>query len=434
MESESGTRHLASDLIKRGQLEIGDGYRAKNSEMASDGLPFVRVANVNNGIQTDNIDLLGWPSVKRAGTKVARPGDVVFTAKGTVGRHAFVTKSIPKFVYSPQLCYWRSLDPEFLVPRFLYYWIQSHEFTLQSSAVKGQTDMADYVSLTDMRRMRITVPDPSVQRRIAQVLGTLDDKIELNRRTNETLEAMAQAMFKSWFVDFDPVRAKAAGRQPEGMDADTAALFPDSFEKSELGEIPKGWKVSRIGNEFDIIMGQSPPGSTYNQTGEGIPFYQGRADFGFRFPKRRVFCTAPKRYAAPGDTLVSVRAPVGDINVAFEKCSIGRGVAAIRHISESRSFTIYSMEGLRTEFAAFEADGTVFGCIGKKDFHGLTCIAPPVSLVAAFERHCWSIDELVESTEVQSQALASTRSSLLPRLLSGELIPEYDDEENEVLA
>src|SRR5262249_54157861 len=156
---------------------------------------------------------------------------------------------------------------------------------------------------------------------IAHILGTLDDKIELNRRINETLEAIARAIFNSWFVDFDPVRAKANGEPPKSicrrlhLTPDLLALFPDRFQGSELGEIPEGWRNGSLEQSFNLTMGQSPPGSTYNERGEGLPFFQGRADFQFRFPKRRVFCSAPTRVANAGDTLVSVRAPVGDINM-----------------------------------------------------------------------------------------------------------------------
>ena len=120
------------------------------------------------------------------------------------------------------------------------------------------------------------------------------------------------------------------GRTPACMDAETAALFPSAFQDSPIGKIPEGWEVGTIDENFDLTMGQSPPGSTYNEDEKGIPFYQGRRDFGFRYPTRRVYCTAPKRFAKKGDTLVSVRAPVGDINMVEEKCSIGRGVAAIK--------------------------------------------------------------------------------------------------------
>ena len=128
-------------------------------------------------------------------------------------------------------------------------------------------------------------PDVTEQRAIAHILGTLDDKIELNRRMNETLEAMARALFKSWFVDFDPVRAKMEGRDT-GLPQHVAYLFPSRLVASEFGEIPEGWEVGCVDDAFDLTMGQSPPGRTYNETGEGIPFYQGRADFTFRFPAR----------------------------------------------------------------------------------------------------------------------------------------------------
>jgi type I restriction enzyme, S subunit len=217
------------------------------------------------------------------------------------------------------------------------------------------------------------------QRAIAHILGAFDDKIELNRRMSQTLEATARAIFDSWFVDFDPVRAKSEGRD-SGPPGHIADLFPKSFEGSRLGGIPNGWHVGSVDDEFDLLMGQSPPGETYNESGDGLPFFQGRADFGFRYPTRRVYCSAPTRLAKAGNTLVSVRAPVGDINMAFEECAIGRGVAAVLHKTGSRSYTYQFMHSLAAVFARFEADGTVFGFIGKKDFHSIACIVPPPPL------------------------------------------------------
>jgi len=313
-------RHSVSTLIERGALIVGDGYRAKNDELASSGLPFARAGNINNGFQFDDADHFPECSLPRVGNKVSQPGDVVFTSKGTVGRVAFVRPDTPRFVYSPQLCFWRSVDKDLIDPRFLYFWMYSHEFFVQYKGVAGQTDMAEYVSLSDQRRMHITLPPLPEQRAIAHILGTLDDKIELNRRMSETLEQMARALFKAWFVDFEPVRAKMEGRWRRGeslpgLPAHLYDLFPDRLVDSELGEIPEGWGVGTVDEEFDLTMGQSPPGDTYNEIGDGVPFYQGSSDFGFRFPTRRMYCTAPTRLAKAGDTLVSVRASVGDINM-----------------------------------------------------------------------------------------------------------------------
>jgi type I restriction enzyme S subunit len=237
---------------------------------------------------------------------------------------------------------------------------------------------------------------------------------------NETLEAVARALFKSWFVDFHPVRAKMEGRAT-GLPKEMADRFPDSLEDSQLGPIPKGWWIGTVGEEFTLTMGQSPPGETYNEMGEGMPFFQGRADFGFRYPSRRVFCTAPTRFANPGDTLVSVRAPVGDMNMALEKCCVGRGVAAIRHKSGRRSFTHYAMRSLTDVFHDFEAEGTVFGCINKHDFHRMQFIVPPAQLVLGFEKMVLPADQAIENQIVQSHTLAAIRDALLPKLLSGEL-------------
>ena len=190
-----------------------------------------------------------------------------------------------------------------------------------------------------------------------------------------------------------------------------------------MGRVPRGWWVGTIGEEFNLIMGQSPPGETYNEIGEGAPFYQGRADYGYRYPSVRMYCTAPTRMANSGDTLVSVRAPVGDINMAVEKCCIGRGVSAIRHKSGSRSFTYYKMLSLKEYFAKFEANGTVFGSINKTDFQSIKIVVPPIEILKKFESKIYPLDQMIETKEKQSSLLSALRDLLLPKLLSGEIRP-----------
>ncbi|MCL1985730.1 MAG: restriction endonuclease subunit S, partial [Betaproteobacteria bacterium] len=187
-------------LINEGLLKIGDGYRAKNSEFTSTGFPFARAGNINNGFLFSNADHLPTQYKEVVGDKISETGDVVFTSKGTVGRFGFVTEKIQKFVYSPQLCFWRSLKRDKIISKFIYYWMHGDEFVGQADVLKGQTDMADYVNLADQRRMKITLPPPSEQKAIAAVLSSLDDKIDLLHRQNATLEAMAEALFRQWFV------------------------------------------------------------------------------------------------------------------------------------------------------------------------------------------------------------------------------------------
>lgn len=154
-------RAKAADLIRDGVLEIGDGYRAKNSEMGEPGLPFIRAGNLAGGFDTRGAEILSQRSVSKAGRKLSRPGDVAFTSKGTIGRFARVTELTQPFVYSPQVCFWRSLDWERMHPALLFCWMQSEDLSSQINAVAAQTDMAPYVSLRDQRAMDIPLFTPS---------------------------------------------------------------------------------------------------------------------------------------------------------------------------------------------------------------------------------------------------------------------------------
>ena len=304
-------------------------------------------------------------------------------------------------------------------PAFLPYLVLGNKRRLLSLV-----DLAGHgtgrLNSEELKSLNVRLPPEDEQRTIAHILGTLDDKIELNRQLNETLEGLVRAIFKDWFVDFGPVRAKLAGRDT-GLPEQLAELFPDRLVESELGGIPEGWKISTVGECFNLAMGQSPPGSTYNEQGEGLPFFQGRSDFGFRYPENRKFCTAPTRIAQPGDTLVSVRAPVGDINMAWERCCIGRGVAALRHKSTTMSFSYYSTWRIQRELQAYEHTGTVFGAINKGQFEALKMIEPSPDIVAAFDSYAQPLDGKIRSNTAESRTLAVLRDTLLPKLVSGEV-------------
>ena len=289
------------------------------------------------------------------------------------------------------------------------------------------------LNLGDLKCLPLSIPDIKEQKAIAHILGTLDDKIELNRKTNETLEAMAKALFKSWFVDFDPVRAKAEGR-PTGLPAEISDLFQDSFEDSELGEIPSGWRVGCLSDCCEITMGQSPPGDTYNEDGEGLPFYQGKTDFGFRFPGRRIYCSSPTRQASIGATLISVRAPVGSANIAREVCSIGRGIAALKSRQSADSFIYYLIGTLQGVFESYNSEGTVFGAINGKDLASIQVVAPSTEAIAAFNSQCLPMDESIQSNTLETEHLTTIRDTLLPKLISGEIrIPDAEKMLEEVI-
>ena len=273
MSDPAWSVHTFADLVTSGLLLVSDGYRAKNEELGGQGPIFLRAGHVTDThIDFSGIERFHVKLASKLTSKMSSPGDVVVTTKGnSTGRVTYVSPDLPPFVYSPHLSFWRSLDRNALVPGFLRYWSRGREFREQLAGLAGSTDMAPYLSLSDQQRLRITLPSPGIQKAIARILGSLDDLIELHRGMNETLEAIARAIFKSWFIDFDPVRAKADGRKPEGMDSSTASLFPDSFHTSELGEIPTGWTASKLASlTTKIGSGATPRGGSKVYLSQGI--------------------------------------------------------------------------------------------------------------------------------------------------------------------
>jgi type I restriction enzyme S subunit len=202
-------RATAAHLINEGVLEIGDGYRAKNSELGEPGLPFIRAGDLTSGFDTRGADVLLQDSVARAGNKVSRPGDVAFTSKGTIGRFARVTEFTQPFVYSPQVCFWRSLDRHRLEPAILYCWMQSDDLKSQIDAVAGQTDMAPYVSLRDQRAMEVPVFDKS-QTALARRLDVLLLRHAVAGEENRTLVALRDTLLPKLISG--ELRVKAAQR------------------------------------------------------------------------------------------------------------------------------------------------------------------------------------------------------------------------------
>ncbi len=310
MASE-GLEVRLGDLVDEGVLAISDGYRVRNEELGPEGIPFVRGGDIGDGwINTGTVDHIRPELAYRVQAKLAVPGDVAFITKGTVGRAAPLRVGQPAVVFAPQVAHWRVLNREAFDPGFAFYLIRCRAFQAALDGVKTHGAMvADYVSISQQRDFKLRIPRIDTQRAIAHILGDLDDKIELNRRMSETLEAIARALFTSGFVDFDPVRAKSEGREP-GLPPHLAALFPDSFEASELGEIPKGWRVRTIAdladvnartldrtNRLDLIDYVEISGVTRGQVADIVRYERGTE------PSRA------RRRLAHGDTVISTVRP-----------------------------------------------------------------------------------------------------------------------------
>lgn len=267
--------------------------------------------------------------------------------------------------------------------------------------------------------IRAVVPEPSEQRVIASVLGALDDKIEQNRRTAQALERLARAIFRAWFVDFEPVKAKAAGATSfPSMPQRVFDALPARFVDSAIGPVPEGWDVKALDQCVHLTMGQSPSSEYYNKSGEGLPFHQGVTHYGFRFPEHRVFCTDGGREAQPQDILLSVRAPVGRINVADRRLILGRGLAGLRHRQDRQSFLLYQLFHVFAEEDAV-GDGTIYKAVTKKFLSQMPMLSPPDEFGRAFDKTVKPMDALIAESEQESRKLAEMRDYLLPRLLSG---------------
>ena len=188
-----------------------------------------------------------------------------------------------------------------------------------------------------------------------------------------------------------------------------------------IEDADESWTPGILSDIAVVTMGQSPKGDTYNEDGVGTVFFQGRAEFGFRFPTRRLSTTDPKRMAQANDALMSVRAPVGDMNVAYEDCCIGRGLAAIRSKDSHQSFVLYTMFNLREELDVFNGEGTVFGSINRDALNSMPIFLPPKRVMDEFEEIVAPMDVAIRNNYDEICRLEAIRDSLLPKLMSGEL-------------
>lgn len=272
-------------------------------------------------------------------------------------------------------------------PDFLYYLICSpfiREPAIQSMVGSSgrqrvQTDVVANVELP--------VPSYEEQKKVGKVLKVIDDKILLNNQINKNLEAQAMAIYKHMITS----------------------------------AIDSSWSNGILSDVAQVTMGQSPKGETLNQDGKGSVFFQGRAEFGFRFPTRRLYTTDPKRKAKTGDVLISVRAPVGDLNIAYEDCCIGRGLGAIRSNDGHQSYILYTMFTLRGQLDVYNGQGTVFGSINQDALKSLKIHIPPKQIIDQFEKIVSPIDSAIRNRYEENRRLETIRNSLLPRLMSGEI-------------
>lgn len=433
--SANWQRRSVAELQDEGLLLVEDGnhgeYRPRREEFGDGAYAFIRAADMDDGrVLFDSAQKISDAAFERIRKGVGRGGDVLFSHKGTVGKIAAVPIDAPPFVCSPQTTFWRTLDEQRLDRRYLYCFMRSREFIEQWMARKGETDMADYVSLTAQRQLSVALPAIDTQRAIADVLSALDDKIEHNRRLALQLEQLASMTFRAWFVNFEPVKAKASGDKSfPSMPQAVFDALSNRLVESEAGLIPDGWEVKQIGDVVSVKGGATPSTKSPEYWESGVHCWATPKDMSrLSHPvlldtERRITDAGVERISSgllPIDTvLMSSRAPVGYLAIAKVPTAINQGFIGM--ICDGPLPPTYILQWAYASMDAIHAraSGTTFPEISKKNFRPMPVIVPPRTVVNAFQKIADPLFELLTATVREIQSLASTRDYLLPRLMDG---------------
>ena len=354
-----------------------NGLAFKKIDFSDSGIPVIKIAELNNGIGSSTSFTRG---VYSSDVKLQR-GDFLFSWSGNPETSIDIFRFELEEGWLNQHIFKTTPNSSLVTGDYFFYLMKWLKPVFKSIASNKQTTGLGHITISDLKKIKVTVPAKDFQGKVAAILIAIDNKISLNAKLNGYLAELADSLFKRRFGE-----------------------LPDNASLSDVAE---------------ITMGQSPAGSSYNEDGVGTVFYQGRAEFGWRYPSQRLSTTEPKRMARRGDVLMSVRAPVGDLNIAFEDCCIGRGLAAIH--SEHPSFCLYLMRSLHSKLDAFNGEGTVFGSINGRALKSLPIALPKTREIQTFEKEVSPIDTQIRGNELQSRLLVTLRDTLLPRLMSGEI-------------
>ncbi|MEA2109998.1 MAG: restriction endonuclease subunit S [Pseudomonadota bacterium] len=430
---------MASDwtLKKIGEFaEVKGGKRLPKGKRLSEKKtthPYIRVVDFTEGrISLSNLLYVPeevFPNIKRY---IVESGDVVISIVGTIGLIA----TIPSELHAANLTENAAkilIEDTTVDSQYLSYYLKSSigQHEIQRNTV-GSTQPK--LPLYGIKNIEVSYPRLPEQRAIAHILGSLDDKIELNRRMNQTLEATARATFKSWFVDFVPVRAKAEGR-PTGLPDDIAALFPDSFEGSEIGEIPKGWRVGVVSDLGNVICGKTPPTKDPENYGEDIPFITIPDMHG------KVFVTQTGKYLStkgantqrnkylPAKTIcVSCIATPGLVVMTTKRSQTNQQINSVIPKSKRSSYYCYQvLNRLGDQIRAGGSGGSVLLNLNKTLFSNIKVLIPDSETIESYQQIVEPFFERLLQNQRESVFLSSLRDTLLPKLISGELrVPDAE--------
>lgn len=422
-------------LFKDAPFNIIDGDRGKSYPKQSDfqsqgSCLFLNANNVTlNGFNLSNCQFINEYKDNQLGKGKLQRYDIVLTTRGTVGNTAYFDDDIPftNIRINSGMVIIRP-NKDVIIPRFLYLFLRSNLFKNEVKAFTTGSAQPQ-LPIRDLKQFTLLLPPLPEQRAIAEMLGSLDDKIEANRRENETLEATARAIFKSWFVDFDPVHAKSRGELPVGMDEETAQLFPDAFVESELGLIPQGWRVDTFDKIVDIIGGGTPKTSISEYWDGDIPWFSvkdvpNETDIFVIDTEKNItrlgVDNSSTKILPELTTIISARGTVGKLALTGVGMAMNQSCYAVRGKNYPDFFTYFNLKTQIIELQQ-QTHGTVFDTITRNTFSNLKIVLPPSSIADIFEEDIKTILERIKNNVFEVRALAETRDALLSKLMSGEV-------------
>ncbi len=424
-------REVAVDDV----CEVFDGPHATPPK-CNEGPIFLGISSLDKGridiSKSDHISEIDFSAWTRRVTPAE--GDVVFSYETRLGEAGIIPKGI-RCCLGRRMALMRVKDRANLYPPFLLYSYLGPSFqqTIAERTILGST--VERIPLTDFPNFPLSLPPLAEQKAIAHILGTLDDKIELNRKTNDTLEAIAKALFKSWFVDFDPVRAKAEGR-PTGLPAEISDLFPDSFEDSELGEIPRGWETGSFLNLVNVISGGTPSTRIASYWNGSISWFSvvdapDNSNCWVIGTEKTITqdgldnCSA--RLLRVGATIITARGTVGKVCLVGTEMAMNQSCYALETTFEQGDFFTFYLTKSIVDLLQARSHGSVFNTITKDTLAGVVTVSPPSRLVESFEQIAESCMFQLRKHLVQTEILSSIRDTLLPKLISSELrVPDAE--------
>jgi type I restriction enzyme S subunit len=393
MTAESTVGELIETLID---------YRGKTPPKTKSGVPLITAKVIKGGTilaePREYVAEDGYGAWMRRGLPAR--GDILITTEAPLGEVARV--SDPRIALAQRVILLRP-DASKVDPSFLFHYLRSP----QAQAALGRRSSGTTVSgirQPELRAVEVPLLARSSQGAVGVILDAIDDLIENNRRRVEVLEEMARAIYREWFVKF---------RYPGHNNI--------SLVDSALGPIPEGWNVSSLAAEAHITMGQSPKSDFYNDEGIGRPFHQGVTDFGQHFPSTRKWCSVDGRSAAAGDLLISVRAPVGRINIADTDVTIGRGLSAIRAKDGRQGLLLGHLREAFAEEDTMGNDGAIFKSLGKLELAAVPVTVPPDEIADAGDQVLADNVNMIRALTQATQRLSSLRSLLLPKLVTGQI-------------